>query len=327
MLFSRNVLQRILGALWLIDGILQIQPRMFTGNMINSVMRPMLEGQPGLIEPNLQFIVAQTTTHLVAVNWLIAVVQILLGLAFLLLPARWIKPVVLLSIVWSLIVWYAGEGLSMLLTGTSSVLTGAPGAVLLYPLLGLVIWPRERSSDKSKKTEDEGLISRKLLRWILAGFWIFAALLQLQPDWWQAGQISGAIGDVLGQGGLNTFMIDPILQWLSDATARSEIVLNIVLIVLFLALGIGLAFVKEEKMRPLLSASIVLSLIIWYITQGFGMILTGMATDFNSGLLIIVMALACWPRPASFDAARTRARTRFIHEMRQAQRSDTAQIV
>ena len=46
MLFSRNMLQRILGALWLIDGILQIQPRMFTGDMINSVMRPMLEGQP-----------------------------------------------------------------------------------------------------------------------------------------------------------------------------------------------------------------------------------------------------------------------------------------
>ncbi len=147
MLFSRNVLQRILGALWLVDGILQLQPRMFTGDMINGVMRPMLEGQPGLIEPNLQFIVAQTTTHLTAINWLIAVVQILLGLAFLILPARWIKPVVLLSIVWSLIVWYAGEGLSMLLTGTSSVLTGAPGAVLLYPLLGLVIWPRQTSSD------------------------------------------------------------------------------------------------------------------------------------------------------------------------------------
>ncbi len=25
------------------------------------------------------------------------------------------------------------------------------------------------------------------------------------------------------------------------------------------------------------------------------MILTGMATDFNSGLLLIIMALACWP--------------------------------
>ncbi len=339
MLFSRNVLQRILGALWLIDGILQVQPRMFTGDMINGVMRPMLQGQPGLIEPSLQYIVAQTTAHLTAINWLIAVVQVLLGLAFLTLPGRVIKPVVLLSIVWSLIVWYGGEGMSMLLTGTASILTGAPGAVLLYPLLGLVIWPRQKPSEESKKignagdeevsrkTGDDGLISRRVLRWVLAAFWIFAGLLQLQPNWWQPGQISQAIGAMVGQGGLNNFVIDPILQRLSDTTANSEVALNIALIVVFLGLGIALFLVKEEKIRPLLIVSIVLSLLVWYITQGFGMVLTGMATDFNSGLLIIVMALACWPRSAAFDAARTRARTRFMHEMRQAQRSDAAQTV
>jgi hypothetical protein len=64
---------------------------MFTMNMVNGVMKPMLNGQPGLIEPSLQWFVLQTTQHLTAVNWLIAIVQILLGLGFLLLPTRWIK--------------------------------------------------------------------------------------------------------------------------------------------------------------------------------------------------------------------------------------------
>ncbi|MGH2481368.1 MAG: hypothetical protein ACRDHW_17075, partial [Ktedonobacteraceae bacterium] len=169
--------------------------------------------------------------------------------------------------------------------------------------------------------------SRTSLRWVLAGFWVFAALLQLQPNWWQSGQISQAIGAMVGQGGLNTILIDPVLQRLSDATANGEILLNGALIVLFLGLGIALALVKEERIRPFLTASLVLSLIVWYMTQGFGMILTGMATDFNSGLLIVTMTLACWPRPASFDAARTRARARFMREIRQVQEPDPAQSV
>src|SRR5229473_5129292 len=99
MLFSRKVLQRILGALWLIDGLLQFQPQMFTMNMVNGIMKPMLNGQPGVFEPSLQWFVDQTTLHLTAVNLLIAIVQVLLGISFLVLPDRWIKPVVLFSVV------------------------------------------------------------------------------------------------------------------------------------------------------------------------------------------------------------------------------------
>ena len=185
--------------------------------------------------------------------------------------------------------------MSMLFTGQGSVLTGAPGAVLLYPLLGLAIYPRS-SSDTSPEASREGLLSRTHLRYVLAGFWFFAALLQLQPYWWQSGQISGAIGAMVGQGGLNTFLVDPVLQGLSNVTASSEIALNIVLILVFLALGIGLVVVKQDRVRPWLIASIIMSIIIWYTAEALGMIFTGMATDFNSGLLLVVMALACWPK-------------------------------
>src|SRR5579864_9201406 len=171
MVLSRKTLQRILGFLWLMDGLLQLEPLMFTGNMINSIMKPMLEGQPGFIEPSLQFIVNQTTLHLAVVNVLIAVVQICLGLGFLLLSDRWVKELVIASIVWAFIVWYGGEGMSMLLTGTASVLNGAPGAVLLYPLLGLAVYPRKKSETSAqgaaRKAGDDGLLSRRLLRYIL----------------------------------------------------------------------------------------------------------------------------------------------------------------
>ncbi|HEU0000680.1 MAG TPA: hypothetical protein VFQ36_07265 [Ktedonobacteraceae bacterium] len=326
MLLSRKTLQRILGALWLIDGLLQLQPLMFTGNMINSIMKPMLDGQPGLIEPSLQFIVNQTTLHLTEVNILIAVVQILLGLGFLLLSGRWVKDLVIASIVWALIVWYGGEGMSMLLTGQASILTGAPGAVLLYPLLGFVVYPRNKSGARAegaeRKASDDGLLSRRLLRYILAGFWLFAALLQLQPFWWQPGHISDAIGAMVGQGGLNAVLVDPVLQQISNVTANIEIPLNIALIVVFLALGIGLAVVKENRLRLFLIASIVASVIFWYISEAFGMILTGMATDFNSGLLVVVMALACWPK---VHAVYTSARARVARELRETEESGTKQ--
>ena len=287
MLLTQKRLRQLLGILWLIDGLLQLQPQMFTMNMVNGVMVPTLQNQPSPIAASLQWIIDVTTHNLTLVNLCIAAVQIVIGI--LLISGLWVRWTIIASIVWALIVWYGGEGMSMLLTGQAGILTGAPGAVLLYPLLGLLLYPR-------KEDPEQGLLPRSTFRYIFAGFWFFSALLQLQPSWWQDGQISQAIGGMVGQGGLNGVLIDPLLQRISDLTAHSEIVLNIALIVVCLALGFALVFVKENQLRPVLVASMVVSLIIWWIAQAFGMIFTGMATDFNSGLLLIVMALACWPR-------------------------------
>jgi len=154
---------------------------------------------------------------------------------------------------------------------------------------------------------------------VLAGFWVFAALLQAQPTWWQPGQISGVISGLLGNGGLDNVLVDPVLTLLVKATANLEIPLNIALIVVFLAIGIGLAVPGDKHLRPFLIASIVISVVFWYFTQAFGMILTGMATDFNSGLLLVVMALAVWPHVWRIQTA---GRTRFAHQVREASKEE-----
>jgi len=302
MLLSQKRLRQILGVLWLIDGLLQLQPAMFTMNMVNKVMDPTAVGQPGPIAASLNWIIAVTTHNLIAINLLIVVVQVILGV--LLIAGFWVRGTVIASIVWALIVWYGGEGMSMLLTGQASALTGAPGAVLLYPLLGFVIYPRRTSNDPSSEGSESGLLSRLQLRWILAGFWIFVALLQLQPYWWQDGQISGVISGMAGQGGLDGILLDPTFNALSKITAHAEIVLNVLLIIVFLALGIGLAVTKQDRVRPWLIASIIVSVLLWWGAEAFGMVLTGMATDFNSGLLLVVMALGCWPKASLLQAAR-----------------------
>jgi len=293
MLLSLKRIRQIIGVLWIIVGLLQLQPQMFTMNMVNKVLDPISDGQPAFLAANLQWIVTVITHNLTAANIIIAVVQIALGVLFL--SGRWVRGTVIASIVWALLVWYGGEGMSMLLTGQSSTLTGAPGAVLLYPLIGLLVYSR-------KDDPEQGIIPRSAFRWVLASFWLLAALLQLQPYWWQSGQISGAISDMVGMGGANNFAVDPILSALSNATASLEIPLNILLIVVFLALAFALIVVKEKQLRPVLIASIIVSVLIWYITQALGGILTGMATDFNSGLLLIIMALACWPKVSQVNA-------------------------
>ncbi len=161
--------------------------------------------------------------------------------------------------------------------------------MLLYPLLGLLIYPRAEENEN-------GLIPRSAFRWVLAGFWFLSALLQLQSYWWQSGQISQGISGLVGQGWINGFLLDPVLKALSGATANIEIPLNIVLIVVCLGLGLALVVVKEERLRPVLIASLVVSVVVWYGAEALGQLFTGAATDFNTGLLLIVMALACWPK-------------------------------
>jgi hypothetical protein len=299
-LLSQKRLVQILGVLWLIDGFLQLQPQMFTMNMINGIMTPIVQGQPGPIAASLNWIIIMVTENLALFNLLIAVVQIAIGLGLLVgsrkYPAsRMVKWAVIVSIFWALIVWYGGEGMSMLLTGQASILTGAPGAVLLYPLLGLAIYPRRGAEIREQGQEAVGILSRQHLLWGLAAFWFFAALLQLQPYWWQPEQISQTIGAMSGMGGLDYIFVDPVLNWLSHTISHSEIVLNVALIVVFSALGAGLLLFKNGGLRSLLVVSIVISFMVWW-GEAFGAIFTGMATDFNSGLLVIIMALACWPR-------------------------------
>lgn len=316
MLLSRKFLRRVLGTLWLIDALLQVQPQMFTTNMINSVLLPTLSSQPAPIAASLHAITVMISQHLVFFNLLIAIVQAEIGI--FLITGFWVRTTIIVSIVWAFIVWYGGEGMNMLLTGQASVLTGAPGAVLLYPLLGLLVYPRKSASSAEASTES--LLSPVRFRWILAGFWIFAALLQLQPFWWQTGNIAGVIGGMTGLGKLSTLIIDPVLIPLARLVAPLEVPVNVALIVVFLGVGIGLALVKQEKLRPWLVASLVLSILMWWLAQAFGMILTGLATDFNSGLLLALMTLACWPK--SKRALEREAQIQSIPQMEQSSGSE-----
>jgi len=293
MLLSQQRLRQILGAIWLIDGLLQLQPQMFTMNMINGVMVPMTQGQPGIIGQNLRWITQVSTENLTLLNIVIALVQC--GIGILLLTGVYVRGAIIASAVWAFIVWYGGEGMSMLLTGQAGVLTGAPGAVLLYPLIGFAVYPRDDDSNHLTMKDYTGLLSRRQLRLAFGALWLFFALLQFQPFWWEHGQIQQAITGMVGMGGWNTQLIDPSLSGLASRLGGAEAAPNIILILACAATGTGLLIAGERTVVPILAASVVVSVVMWWFAQAIGGILSGMATDFNSGLLLVVIALGCWP--------------------------------
>lgn len=308
-LLSDTRLRQILGVLWIIDALLQLQPQMFTMNMVNGVMVANVNGQPAPIAASLNWIIVMTTQYLTQANWSIAIIQVIIGVGLLI---GWrVKWFYALSIIWALLVWYGGEGLSLLLTGQASALIGAPGSVLFYALLAIALWPRsttgsDKAESNSEPQQQRTLLSRGALRWFLAGFWLLAGLLQLQPFWWQPEQISQSIASMTSPGTLSGVIIDPTLRWLMTITSGIEGPLNLALIVVFVALGLGIALAKIEHIRPWLVASIVVSLILWWFAQSLGMILTGMSTDPNSAPLVILLALACWPVFGAMPVAKER---------------------
>src|SRR5581483_5259914 len=65
-------------------------------------------------------------------------------IAFSIAYRRTVKAGLAISIVWSLGVWWIGEGLGGVLNGTADPTTGAPGAVILYAMAAVLLWPKER---------------------------------------------------------------------------------------------------------------------------------------------------------------------------------------
>src|ERR1700722_7203417 len=137
---SARTIQIGLGVIWLLDGLLQLQPRMFGPDFANQVILPAAQGQPGLVSSAITHMAHLIALQPAATNAVFAGMQILIGVGLLI--RQTVRPALALSFAWALGVWALGEGFGMLFTGMASPLTGAPGGALLYAAIGLLVWPR-----------------------------------------------------------------------------------------------------------------------------------------------------------------------------------------
>jgi hypothetical protein len=92
-------LQLTLGALWLIDGLLQLQPFMFHRAFVTKIIEPNAAGQPAPIAHSITFMAHQIVPRVALFNAFAATLQVLIGLG--LLCRRTAKVALLTSFAWA----------------------------------------------------------------------------------------------------------------------------------------------------------------------------------------------------------------------------------
>ena len=295
---TQRVLQIVLGLFWLLDAGLQFQPYMFGSGFTTTYLLNNAHGQPDIIRWIITNVGNFVGPHVAIWNTFFALIQVAIGLGLLFRST--VRPALVVSFFWAFGVWFFGEGLGQIFTGSASALTGAPGSVFLYGLIGLMAWPRSAPTEEDQDAEPSvGIASSAaaqgiggavtpLLVW--CGYWSLAAILFLLPDNRTPTSVSSAItgmsagepstyahflnnfGGHFGSGGLWT-------TWL-------------------LAIGsliVGFGPLVFRRATPFLAAGGVLATFFWISGQGLGGIFTGSGTDPNSGPLIVLLALAMVP--------------------------------
>jgi hypothetical protein len=287
-----RAIQTALGLIWLLDGALQFQSFMYSKGFIE-MLTEMTPGQPGWLASSVEWGAHTAAHNLTVYNTLFALIQVFIGLGLLWRPT--VKGALVVSFAWALIVWWFGEAFGMLFMTMASPLTGAPGAVILYPLIGAIVWPTERPG---------GLLGARGARTMWAALWLLMAWLWLEAPSSSANATSGAITEApSGMSWLSTVQL-----WVAEAAQGKGLVIALVLALASAAIGVAVA--ANWRARQFLAFSIVLSLLYWTLGQGFGGIFEGGATDPNTGIVFVVLALALWQLTDLEDARSLSARER-----------------
>jgi hypothetical protein len=133
--------QTVLGLIWLLDGGLQFQGFMYS-HAFPQGLAGAAAGQPGWLHDSIIWAVKIANGNLGVWNTLFALTQVLIGFGLLYRPT--VKLTLAGSFAWVLVVLWFGEAFGGLFNNTAQPLTGAPGGVLMYALIGLVAWPNGR---------------------------------------------------------------------------------------------------------------------------------------------------------------------------------------
>jgi hypothetical protein len=289
---TRRRIQVALGLLWLLDGLLQFQPAMFTRKFATQVIAPAAVAQPGFVAGPVSEMVRIILHHPAVMDVGFGLIQLALG-AGILFPrtARWALAA---SVAWALAVWYLGEGLGGLFGGGASLLTGAPGAALLYAVLALAVSPRRGRDPRGQRPARWAAVA-----WAVA--WLGGAVLQLLPGVDTNASISMALA--MNASGAPAWLA-AIGNHLSALVPDYGASIVIDLVVLQAFAGLGVLMGRRTRLAAV-TVGIGLSLAYWVTGQDMGQLWSGIATDPNTAPLLMLLGVtvlgsASW-RPARFS--------------------------
>ena len=281
-----------LATVWLFDAVLQLQPFMFTRGSagFSGMLHGVADGNPGWIAHTITWNASIVEQQPVLTNTLFASVQFLIG--FGIVYRRTCKPALVLSIAWSLAIWWFGEGLDAVFSGGATPLGGGPGGVLFYGLLAVLLWPSRGDDCPFVAARTVGVRSAKA---IWAVVWVLLALLCVIGS----GRSPSALHNLvegLDQGEPGWLVhIDRATESLFLHNGR---VLAVLLAVVCLVVAAGI-FLPPQVAQLAVVVAVTVFALIWVAVQDFGGILAGGATDPNAAPLVILFALLYWPLDGS----------------------------
>lgn len=282
---NRRSLQIALGFIWLIDAALQCQPYMFSKAFVTNSLQPVAAGNPWIFSRPIIWADNFMIHDIVLWNAFYATIQLLIAVGLFWRPAvRW---ALVISIVWGIAVWWFAEGFGGIFSG-SSPFTGEPGAVILYVLLAVLLWPRlVESNDYSvARSSPLGRYAPEALWVVLWGSFGYFFLLAVNRGPQDLHDI--VVGMSPGEPEWIRSMNSGIATLLNHRGAEFSVVLAV------LCVAVAVAIFVPALVRPALAVVLIFALAVWLV-QDFGGILTSQGTDVNSGPLIALLMWAYWP--------------------------------
>ena len=305
-------IQIALGLIWLLAGLLQFQSFMYTHGIVTEVFAPAAEKQWSIVGGPMKALDSFYGRDLTLWNTLAAEIQCAIGLG-LVISRKTVKPALVASFGWALVVWWFGEGFGGLTSNTlPSPLMGAPGGVILYAVVGLLVYPagkREGCSpaDTGPLGDRGGLCAWSALWAMSAGLWLV-----------NVNRAREATHEMIaGMAAASPHWLAKVQDSLGSHTQGHGTALAVALAIVSLAVAIG---VWTPLRWPALAIGIVVSLAYWLLGQSLGgPFWIGDATDVNAGPLFALLAVALFPvaqvAGAERSAPERRARYRLAGQM------------
>lgn len=281
-------IQITLGLLWLLDGLFQFKSFMYTHAIVTEVFAPAAKGQPGLIGDPMKTFANFYGHDLTLWNTLAGEIQVVIGLG-LILSRKTVKPALVASFGWALTVWWFGEGFGELTSNTlPSPLMGAPGAVILYGIVGLLVYPTSKQQGIS--SADTGPLGDR------GGLCVWSALWAMSAGLWlvNVNRAKGATqGMINGMAEASPHWLAKFQTSVGNDTHGHGTTIAIVLAIVSVAVALS---VWTPLRWPALALGIAVSLAYWVLGQSLGgPFWNENATDVNAAPLFVLSAFALLP--------------------------------
>ncbi len=297
---GRRTLQLVLATIWLIDGILQLQSFFFTKSFGLQMISGMSQGNPSVIARPIAWSGATIGHHAVLTDASFAVAQTAIAVAIAWRPT--VKIGLAVSIAWAVGVWWVGEGLGGVLNGTANPVNGAPGAVMIYALLAVLLWPSDRAGQRAPF-----IAARAVGAPVANGLWLVL---------WGSLSYFAVLGANRSSQGLHNLITTEAsgepgwVAWIDHHAAsvvdHRGLAVTVVLAILLLVVAVG-TYLPPSWANATVALAVVIGLAFWVVGENFGALFTNGATDVNSGPLLILLAVSYWRRTPPTDPVRASA--------------------